>query len=191
MADKAPLVFETRLGMLKDLLHYDPASGALTWRERPVAMFKGGKQSAAHNCAIWNGKFANQPALAAPDKRGYLHGHLLSAKVKAHRVIWALIYGAWPDGEIDHIDGNPANNRLSNLRVVSHALNGRNLKLKKNNTSGHCGVNRRPSGRWCATVTVNGQTITFGTFDTQDEAIAARKLGEAAHGFHANHGTER
>lgn len=172
---------------LARLLRYDADSGALVWLPRTPNMFRDGAQTAAHNCAIWNGKFAGQPALSAPDKRGYLTGNLLGRPVKAHRVIWALVHGEWPV-EVDHINGDPADNRLVNLRAVSHAVNGRNLKRKSNNTSGVCGVTQRPSGRWRATITVGGRETTLGTFDTIGEAAQARRDAEARHGFHQNHG---
>lgn len=57
------------------------------------------------------------------------------------RVIWTMHNGQIPDGfVVDHIDGNTLNNRLSNLRIVQHCVNGRNMKFNKNNTSGVRGV---------------------------------------------------
>jgi hypothetical protein len=172
---------------LQKVLQYDPSTGALTWLERKPEMFEAGKQTREHNCAIWNGKFAGRPGLSSPDKRGYLTGHLFSRPMKAHRVIWALVHGVWPL-EIDHINGDTADNRLSNLRAVSHAINGRNLRRKVNNTSGVCGVYKRPSGRWCASITVSGKDKSLGTFDTLAEAAQARAAAEAMHGFHPDHG---
>lgn len=151
-------------------------------------MFKDGKRSAEQNCAIWNSRFAGKEALASLDANGYKTGNLFYRRTKAHRAIWAMAYGKWPDGEIDHINGHKSDNRLDNLRVVTHLANGRNLKLKKNNQSGYCGVWQRPSGRWAALISLNGKTKTLGTFDTIEEAIAARQKANAEHGFHANHG---
>jgi hypothetical protein len=180
-----------RPAALHELLAYDDATGILTWKRRPISMFSDGRQSAAQNYAIWNGKFAERPALNTPDKRGYRTGHLLSKPVKAHRIIWAMVHGEWPQGDIDHIDGDAANNRIENLREVTHAINGRNMRLKKNNQSGACGVTQRPSGRWVAKLQVDGRQITVGTFDTMSEAVVARRDAEKAHGFHTNHGEAR
>ena len=196
MTDKAPLIFEAKLGMLKpallrQLLVYHPETGELFWRERDISMFTDGKQSAAQNCNIWNGKFAGKPALASLDKRGYRHGHILSKQVKAHRAIWAMQTGAWPSGDIDHINGKSDDNRWINLRHVTHAENGRNVRLKATNKSGHCGVWRRPSGRWAAVITIDGRSRTIGTYDTIELAAAARKKAEKANGFHENHGAAR
>lgn len=177
--------------LLRQLLRYDPETGHLFWRKRDVSMFTDGKQSASQNCNIWNGKFAGKPALAMPDKTGYLTGHVLSRPVKSHRVIWAMQTGAWPASDIDHINGRPADNRWINLREVTHAENGRNLRLKVTNRSGYCGVWQRPSGRWAAVITVNGLSKTIGTYDTKELAAAARKNAERLHGFHCNHGAAR
>lgn len=172
---------------IRAALSYDPETGVLTWKARDPSMFVDGRQTAAHNCAIWNGKFAGKAALSSPDKRGYLTGNLFSKPAKAHRVIWAIVHSEWPD-EVDHINGDPSDNRLSNLRAVSHRENGRNLKLKSNNSTGICGVWCRPSGRWAATITVAGRSKTIGTFDTVEQAVSARRKAERDHGFHRNHG---
>ena len=176
---------------LRQLLRYEPETGKLFWLERPETIFKNNGQSPKQSAATWNSRFANKPALASPDKRGYLTGRLLYHRVKAHRVILALAFNAWPIGEIDHINGDPADNRLANLRVVSHKENGRNLKRKATNKSGHCGVWRRPSGRWLAKIMVDGRDLTIGTFDTIEMAVAARKSAEQQYGFHPNHGSAR
>ena len=176
--------------ILRQLLRYEPETGQLFWLRRPVSMFTDGKQTAEHNCSIWNGRFAEKPALNCPDRRGYLHGHVLRVQVKAHRVVWAIMTGEWP-GEIDHIDGNTANNRYRNLRDISHSENGRNLGLKKNNTTGYCGIRQSPSGRWTAHIMVGGKTVHLGTFDAKAGAAKARADANIKFGFHSNHGVKR
>jgi hypothetical protein len=176
---------------LRQLLRHDPDTGLLYWRARPLEMFADRKQTQAHNAAIWNGRFAEKPAFSTRDKLGYFTGVVHYRSLKAHRVIWAMVHDEWPEFEIDHIDGDPANNLISNLRVVSHRLNGRNLRLKKNNTSGVCGVWMRPSGRWLASISVDGKTICLGTFDTKDQAAQVRFDAQKHYGFHENHGVAR
>jgi hypothetical protein len=116
-------------------------------------------------------------------------------KTGVHRIIWAMHYGEWPKKEIDHIDGNPFNNRIENLREVDHLTNGRNQRTPINNTSGACGIwqDKRYSklGKWGARIKVDYKTKHIGMFDTFEEAVAARKEAEIKHGFHENHGTER
>lgn len=73
----------------------------------------------------------------------------------AHRIVWALHFPITLDGLIDHIDGNPFNNKISNLREVPHSVNARNMKKKRSNKSGVTGVhfkkNRCGSTHWSAT----------------------------------------
>ena len=78
------------------------------------------------------------------DNDGYLVfkiGRRKKCNFKAHRVCYELCKGEIPDGfHIDHIDGNPANNLISNLRAVLPEVNGRNQKLNSRNKSGVIGV---------------------------------------------------
>lgn len=106
---------------------------------------------------------------------------------RAHHVVWLMFRGEIPQGaEIDHINGNRADNRIENLRVVSKPENARNRKLPVNNSSGEIGVQRRSSGHY--QVRVGARHI--GTFKTIEEAAAARRSAAAALGYHPNHGRQ-
>jgi hypothetical protein len=107
----------------------------------------------------------------------------------AHRLIWLLVHKTWPENQIDHIDGNSLNNRIENLRDVTHAENHKNRKKTNKNTSGHSGVTRN-HGKWQAGIKVSGHDIYLGRFTNLDEAVAARKAAEVKYGFHANHGRD-
>lgn len=109
---------------------------------------------------------------------------------QAHRVIWALVYGAWPLNQIDHIDGNGLNNRIENLRDVDSSANAKNRKRYNCNTSGVSGVTWRRN-RWVARIRVNGCLIHLGSFIELDDARIARHNAEVKHGFHPNHGKSR
>ncbi len=99
--------------------------------------------------------------------------------VFAHRIAWVLHYGEWPKGQIDHIDGNGLNNRLVNLRDVSHAENQRNQKLHSRNKSGYRGVSLdRKTGKWQAHIWANGKRLYLGRFDTALAAGEARTAAE-------------
>lgn len=91
------------------LLRYDPSTGQLYWRQAKM-----GRQ-------LW------RPAGHA-DKTGYRRIMLDYKMYLAHRIIWLLVYGAWPKYFIDHIDGNPSNNKIENLRDVSHSENLQNSR---------------------------------------------------------------
>lgn len=70
----------------------------------------------------------------------YLKVQIGGVRVLNHRLAWRLHTGAWPVGEIDHIDGDGSNNRIANLRVVSSSQNKMNRGRQRNNTSGEAGA---------------------------------------------------
>lgn len=174
--------------LLNQLLTYEPDTGKLFWKERPVEMFNSDKQSSAHNAAIWNGKNAGNEAFKTQLPLGHRYASINKIKMLAHRVIWKMVTGEEAD-VIDHIDGDPSNNSFTNLRSVSQQENGRNMKLRKNNTSGVMGVEWVESRqRWHARIHFDYRSKFLGSFDTFEEAVAARKAAETQYGFHENHG---
>jgi hypothetical protein len=173
--------------VLLQLLRYEPATGNLFWRVRGLESFKDGKQSREHNAAIWNGRNADKIACSKM-AIGYLETSIFNRRVLAHRVVWKMVHGEEPR-MIDHIDGDRSNNRLSNLRSVTQFENGKNARIRKNNTSGVMGVRwEERLGKWHCRINVNYRTIHLGVFDQFDEAVAARKAAEIEYGFHRNHG---
>ena len=107
----------------------------------------------------------------------------------AHRLVWLYVYGHWPLRQIDHIDGNGENNRLSNLRDVSQSTNQKNQKLKSNNTSGHVGVSwSNTNKKWVATLVSNLKTIYLGGYKDINDAVSARERGSIKYGFSSIHG---
>ena len=106
----------------------------------------------------------------------------------AHRLIWMMVYGYWPN-EIDHINGNKQDNRLCNLRNVTRLENMRNQCVQKNSTSGVTGVYwNKWDKKWAARITVNRKFVHLGYFSNKEDAIATRKAAEVKYGFHENHG---
>ena len=174
---------------LRKLLSYDPDTGLMTWKRRSPEMFTGGKQSADQNCTRWNARFAGEPAFETVTSLGYFGGRVFGRIYFAHRVAHAIHHGAWPHGQIDHISGVKTDNRIANLRDVSHAENLRNAAMPSTNTSGVCGVSRRKSsGKWTAQIRRNRKQKHLGTFESFDDAVAARKAAEVKYGYHPNHG---
>lgn len=170
---------------LRKLLDYDPETGFLTWKPRPVEMFPNEPKFKR-----WNTRYANKRAGNAKGyQKGYIAMCILSKNYPAHRVAWAMHYGEWPKDQIDHINRQPADNRISNLRIVSNFENCRNKGFSKKNTSGHIGVHlRRNTGKWYAYISMRGR-VSLGSFNTFEEAVAARKAGELKYGYHPNHGS--
>jgi len=166
----------------RQLIHYDAESGTLTWRERPRSMFK-----TERDWKAWNTRYAGQVAFTAQDGSGYLAGTILGVRILAHRLIWFLVTGEWPD-QVDHRDHNRSNNRLTNLRASDPLRNQRNRTRQKSNKSGINGVFQLPSGKWTAQIKVKRKPIHLGVFDTKTHAAAARMEANARHGFAENHG---
>lgn len=177
---------------LRQLLRYEPETGKLFWRERPVELFAaGGKFTKEHGAKVWNARWANQEAFTATAKEGYKVGAVFFKTMRAHRVIWAIVHGNWPKEQVDHINGMRSDNRITNLRCVSDAENKKNMKRYSNNVSGKAGVSWYSRiAKWSAEIKVHGRKIRLGQFNVLEDAIAAREAAEVKYGFHRNHGRE-
>jgi len=177
---------------LKECFDYNEQTGALTWKHRPVCHFKSGYRTAEGCANNWNAKMAGKPAFTSVAQAGgYFFGTIDNIKgIKAHRIIWKLFYGEDPIGkEIDHINGNPKDNSIKNLRLVDRSENAANLAIQERNKSGFHGVRWWPrSNKWRVTITRDRRCRHIGMFTDLQEAIEARKKAEKELGFHANHG---
>ena len=154
------------------------------WLPRPRELFK-----TERDWKRWNSRFAGKETLTTLNQIGYRQVAIFGQYYLAHRLIWLYHYGAWPKGEIDHVNGDRSDNRLENLRDVPRKINGRNQRKLDANTSGHTGVSWcKQTGKWRATIKVDYRNLHLGRFSQISNAIAARKDAEKLHGFHANHG---
>jgi hypothetical protein len=126
---------------------------------------------------------------SAIDSHGYLRTSINGKLHKNHRIIFLMFNGYLPDC-IDHIDGNPSNNRVENLRKATLSQNQHNAKTPKTNTSGIKGVNwYKRDKKWCVQLRVNGKKKHFGYYDSIEAAkLAIQKARVALHGAFANHG---
>lgn len=146
----------------------------------------------------WN-CHARKDFIGKPAGRMMDHGYFrVSVSVKgsarqfyAHRVVWFLANGKWPTDQIDHENGDRADNNLSNLREASCSKNAQNKTLQANNTSGIKGVSfDKPSGKWEARLKIDGKRIRLGYFvELSDAEHAIRAAREKHHGEFSNHGT--
>lgn len=111
---------------------------------------------------------------------GYIETHIRESHVRLfqHRLIYG-IDAISKNMRIDHINGNRADNRKSNLRLVTLSQNAMNRKIPNNNTSGCSGVSyNKIQQRWEARIGYEGRRIHLGWFDTLEEAVMARKKAE-------------
>lgn len=167
---------------LRQLLRYEPETGKLFWLAREINPNDRGP-------TIFNKRYAGKEAFTCRMGQKHLQGRVYNHGLLAHRVIWALIYGEWPHWQIDHINGNPTDNRLANLRDVRAVENQRNMKRPSNNTSGVSGVDwQEGRQRWRARIKVGGKNIHVGRFIEFGDAVRARQDALARHDFHPNHG---
>lgn len=174
--------------LLRELLSYDPLTGAFVWKQRGVNHFKPTMQRTQEwLCKWWNTRFAGTNA-GSYDPNGYILIRINGIDYRAHRIAWAMTYGAAPEF-IDHINGVRDDNRIENLRSIAQEGNAKNAKKRGDNRSGTTGVGFYPSkNKWRARINYKGKTIALGYFDTTEEAIAARKAAEKVYEYHENHG---
>jgi hypothetical protein len=103
---------------------------------------------------------------------GYIQAEVLGKNFMLHRIIYEMHNGKIPTGlQIDHIDGDPLNNKIENLRLCNQIENRQNSKLSKNNTTGYRGILKTPSDKYQARLTVDGKKLYLGLFKTPEEAF--------------------
>ena len=149
----------------RDLLSYDPDTGLMTWKARPRQYFKREK-----DVAWWNGKYAGTVA-GTMDGRGYLQVTIFAKLYLTHRLIWLMETGSWPSDDIDHVNGNRTDNRLSNLREATRRQNCANQRARK---VGLKGAYYKPANRkWQSAIRIDGKQFYLGLYDSEQEAHAA------------------
>lgn len=145
--------------------------GELYWKQRPLYHFKNVK-----GMHIFNSRQAHTKAGSL--NHGYVRVRLTCGVTFAHRIIFLMLNGYLPK-EIDHIDGNPSNNKIANLREATHAQNARNMKTNSRNTSGAKGVYfHKLTKKWQVIIREAGRYKQIGLFANFDDAKAARKQAE-------------
>lgn len=168
MAKAKPLPSIQRLNELCD---YSPETGLIRWKVNER------KRRAGQVVGTLN-------------KAGYLVCSIDGNLFYVHRIAWAICNGSIDhELQIDHINGDRADNRISNLRICDNAQNNWNKGVSKANSSGFKGafLDKR-DGRWAARIRVRDVIVTLGRFDTPELAhmayckAAAELHGEFARG---------
>lgn len=109
---------------------------------------------------------------------GYSYVMVDGKLMRAHRAIWALVYGEWPEGGIDHVDRDGTNNALTNLRLAGPSQNARN-RIRRGK-SGYKGVHadNKGCGRFYTLVCPgDSKLIQLGSYNSPEEAAYAFNVG--------------
>lgn len=157
------------------VFRYEPETGQLYWLER---IPRPGKQL-GHIDRSWNDRFANKPVARRVHKHGHLYVGHLAKNYAAHRIIWLLHYKEQPPNGIDHINGDPSDNRISNLRAANQSQNAANSAIRSDNTSGVKGVSwDKKSNSWYVYINKNQKMYGLGHTKCLEEAKKIRKEAE-------------
>jgi len=142
---------------LKELLHYDPNTGLLTWIKSP-------------NIRIKIGEIAGSKTA-----KGYIQTKLDKQPYLVHRLAWLYVFGKLPH-ELDHINQIRSDNRIKNLRIIGRAANRINAKTGSKNSSGIKGVSfNKRKGIWIARIGFNREQIQLGSYTNKEDAALAYK----------------
>lgn len=127
-----------------------------------------------------HGRVVNRPCGHKPvHSAGYGQVNIDGKIYFAHRVIWLWHKGEWPENDIDHIDRDPMNNRIENLRSATRSENNQNASIRKDNSSGFRGVYyHKAKKKYMAKIKVGDRQIYLGLFDTTEEAFLAYQLAK-------------
>jgi hypothetical protein len=145
-----------------ELLKYDPATGEFTWR-------------------VANSNRVKVGALAGNKSGRYLVIGIDGREYRAQRLAWLLSHGKWPDGVVDHENGNSFDNRLTNLRDATQRQNLGNARRAEHNKSGVKGVHwDNARQRWHAQISENNKSKSLGRFVSIEDAAAAYEVAARA-----------
>ncbi|QMV32443.1 hypothetical protein 8G_00049 [Ralstonia phage Hyacinthe] len=142
---------------VRELLDYDPSTGAFRWR-------KTGK-----------GRRLDLAA-GSPDRHGYLQTRINGRIYFNHRLAWLYMFGTWPEFVIDHINGNPSDNRIDNLRDVPRKTNQENQRkaASSNKTTGLLGASlHKGTGKFVAAIQSGRRSRYLGLHETPELAHEA------------------
>jgi hypothetical protein len=176
---------------VREALDYNPETGDLVWKARPIWHFKDRRIMDS-----WNSRYvglgAGTPVNPSSKDRNnyYLHMLLDKKSYLVHRIIWMHVHGSFPEEQIDHINNDRKDNRLTNLREATAAQNQHNKPLQVNNTSGSKGLYFDKTAKsWLVRVNREGKTVFCERRKSREEAEKAlREYREKEHLEFANHG---
>lgn len=141
---------------IKEYFGYSPEHGRLFWIKRPA------KPTSVGSLA---GTIGNN---------GYRYINFKRRKYLEHRLVWVFCHGDWPKNDIDHINGDKQDNRIENLRDVTHSVNRQNNRQARSDSlTGVLGVSRTKNNQFSAQIYLQGKRKVLGYFSTPEAAHEA------------------
>jgi len=151
---------EISQSLVKSILNYNPDTGVFVWEAQRKKIVVGSVAGGDNGHGYW---------VIRIDGRLY----------RAHQLAWLYVYGEWPDRQIDHINGNRSDNRISNLRLATQSQNNANTRVLSS-MSGIKGVGMH-NGRWRAQIRIDGKKVHLGYFDCPAVAHFAYQIAADNH----------
>lgn len=157
------------------LFRYDPETGRF---------FRKAKLSWKRNLIK-----VDEKEIVSTNAYGYIEVNFSGKPCAIHRIIFLMLTGKFPENDVDHLDGNRTNNKLSNLRLVTRKENLRNVGIRSDNLTGFHGVSlRKDTGKFTVYIDVDGIRYRGGNFLSLKDAIEKRDKMSKKYNFHPNHG---
>lgn len=132
---------------LREIVHYDPVIGRMIWQ-------------------------TSRRIVGTITKKGYRATKIGGLYFLVHRLVWLYTHGRWPADQIDHINGDPADNRICNLREATNGQNSANRRALRGRALKGIWFDARRN-HWRATVCRSGRLIHIGVFASAEEAHSA------------------
>ncbi len=137
---------------LRELMTYDPETGEFMFVKRRGYRKAGEKAGSITAFGYWRIRI---------DGKEY----------PAHRLAWLYVHGVWPENDLDHINLDKLDNRMTNLRIATPAQNNANQPLTIRNSSGFKGATwHKRCQKWQAAIKVSGKNIHLGLFESAEAA---------------------
>lgn len=150
---------------------YNPETGFLIWRVSPHRRVDVGDVAGSIN------------------RHGYRVINFKGKMYSVARLAWLIMTGDWPSREVDHINGDRADNRFINLREATRTQQLANIGVRSDNSLGVKGVHQREDGKFVSSISKDGKKHHLGCFDYLSDAknaydaAALRLFGRFSHGY--------
>jgi hypothetical protein len=119
---------------------------------------------------------------------GYIQIRIEGVLYVAQRLAWLYMTGKWPEHDIDHRNRKRSDNRWRNLRPADDQTQTYNRSIRRTQRVPVVGIYLTKGGKFAANISVSGQRIFLGVFDTLEEAKTKRGFAEAVH--HGEYGSQ-